>query len=219
VFSTADDNQTAVTVHVLQGEREVAQANKSLGKFDLQDIPPAPRGVPQIEVMFDIDANGILHVSAKDKATGKENRIVIKASSGLSEEEIKRMVGDAEAHADEDRKFHELVNIRNQAENLIHASEKTLRELGDKVEGGERSAIEAAISDLRSTVKTDNKGAIEAKIQTLSELSGKLAERIYSQSGGPDGGPGGPQGGAGGGGGQKPADDGVVDAEFEEVKK
>jgi molecular chaperone DnaK len=137
----------------------------------------------------------------------------------LSEEEIKRMVGDAEAHADEDRKFHELVNIRNQAENLIHASEKTLRELGDKVEGGERSAIEAAISDLRSTVKTDNKGAIEAKIQTLSELSGKLAERIYSQSGGPDGGPGGPQGGAGGGGGQKPADDGVVDAEFEEVKK
>jgi len=219
VFSTADDNQTAVTVHVLQGEREVAQANKSLGKFDLQDIPPAPRGVPQIEVMFDIDANGILHVSAKDKATGKENRIAIKASSGLSEEEIKRMVGDAEAHADEDRKFHELVNIRNQAENLIHASEKTLRELGDKVEGGERSAIEAAISDLRSTVKTDNKGAIEAKIQTLSELSGKLAERIYSQSGGPDGGPGGPQGGAGGGGGQKPADDGVVDAEFEEVKK
>jgi molecular chaperone DnaK len=218
VFSTADDNQTAVTVHVLQGEREVAQANKSLGKFDLQDIPPAPRGVPQIEVMFDIDANGILHVSAKDKATGKENRIAIKASSGLSEEEIKRMVGDAEAHADEDRKFHELVNIRNQAENLIHASEKTLRELGDKVEGGERSAIEAAISDLRSTVKTDNKGAIEAKIQTLSELSGKLAERIYSQSGGPDGGPGGPQGGAGGGG-QKPADDGVVDAEFEEVKK
>jgi molecular chaperone DnaK len=202
----------------LQGEREVAQANKSLGKFDLQDIPPAPRGVPQIEVMFDIDANGILHVSAKDKATGKENRIAIKASSGLSEEEIKRMVGDAEAHADEDRKFHELVNIRNQAENLIHASEKTLRELGDKVEGGERSAIEAAISDLRSTVKTDNKGAIEAKIQTLSELSGKLAERIYSQSGGPDGGPGGPQGGAGGGG-QKPADDGVVDAEFEEVKK
>lgn len=175
--------------------------------------------MPQIEVTFDIDANGILHVSAVDKATGKENRIVIKASSGLSEDEIKRMVGDAEAHADEDRKFHELVNARNQAENLIHATEKTLRDLGDKVEGGERSAIEAAISDLRTTVKTDNKGAIEAKTRTLAEASGKLAERIYGQSGGgPEGGPqGGPHGGAAGG--HKPADDGVVDAEFEEVKK
>jgi len=220
-FSTADDSQTAVTVHVLQGEREMAQANKSLGKFDLQDIPPAPRGVPQIEVTFDIDANGILHVSAKDKATGKENRIVIKASSGLSEDEIKRMVGDAEAHAEEDKKFHELVNARNQAENLIHATEKTLRDLGDKVEGGERSAIEAAISDLRTTAKTDNKSAIEAKTRTLGEVSGKLAERLYSQSGGgPEGGPGGPGGPHGpGGGAHKPADDGVVDAEFEEVKK
>ena len=218
VFSTADDSQTAVTVHVLQGEREMAQANKSLGKFDLQDIPPAPRGVPQIEVTFDIDANGILHVSAKDKATGKENRIVIKASSGLSEEEIKRMVGDAEAHAEEDKKFHELVNARNQAENLIHATEKTLRDLGDKVEGGERSGIEAAISDLRTTTKTDNKSAIEAKTRTLGEVSGKLAERLYSQSGGgPEDGPGGPHGP--GGGAHKPADDGVVDAEFEEVKK
>ena len=219
VFSTADDNQTAVTVHVLQGEREMASANKSLGKFDLQDIPPAPRGVPQIEVIFDIDANGILHVSAKDKATGKENRIVIKASSGLSEDEIKRMVGDAEAHAEEDKKFHELVNARNQAENLIHATEKTLRDLGDKIEGGERAAIESAISDLRTTVKTDNMSAIEAKTRTLAELSGKMAERVYGQSGdGPHGGGSdGPHGGAGGG--HKPADDGVVDAEFEEVKK
>ncbi len=177
--------------------------------------------MPQIEVTFDIDANGILHVSAKDKATGKENRIVIKASSGLSEAEIKRMIGDAEAHAEEDKKFHELVNARNQAENLIHASEKTLRDLGDKVEGGERSAIEAAISDLRTTAKTDNKSAIEAKTRTLAELSGKLAERLYAQTGGgPEGGSGGPGGPGGtGGGGHKPADDGVVDAEFEEVKK
>ena len=173
-------------------------------------------------------AQGLLAVSythldvykrqAKDKATGKENRIVIKASSGLSEAEIKRMIGDAEAHAEEDKKFHELVNARNQAENLIHASEKTLRDLGDKVEGGERSAIEAAISDLRTTAKTDNKSAIEAKTRTLAELSGKLAERLYAQTGGgPEGGSGGP--GGTGGGGHKPADDGVVDAEFEEVKK
>jgi len=179
--------------------------------------------VPQIEVTFDIDANGILHVSAKDKATGKENRIVIKASSGLSEAEIKRMVGDAEAHAEEDKKFHELVNVRNQAENLIHATEKTLRDLGDKVEGGERSAIEAAISDLRTAAKTDNKSAIEAKTRTLGEAAGKLAERVYAQTGGGSegGGPEGPgaAGGPGGGHGHKPADDGVVDAEFEEVKK
>ncbi len=216
-FSTADDSQTAVTVHVLQGEREMAQANKSLGKFDLQDIPPAPRGVPQIEVTFDIDANGILHVSAKDKATGKENRIVIKASSGLSEAEIKRMVSDAEAHAEEDKKFHELVNVRNQAENLIHATEKTLRELGDKVEGGERSAIEAAISDLRTTAKSDNKSAIEAKTRTLGDLSGKMAERLYAQSGA--GAEGGADAAGPGASAHKPADDGVVDAEFEEVKK
>ncbi|MCB1767182.1 MAG: Hsp70 family protein, partial [Candidatus Competibacteraceae bacterium] len=149
----------------------------------------------------------------KDKATGKENRIVIKASSGLSEEEIKRMVGDAEAHAEEDKKFHELVNARNQAENLIHATEKTLRDLGDKVEGGERAEIESAISDLRTTVKSDNKSAIEAKTRTLGELSGKMAERIYGA-----GGPGGPAGGPAGGA-HKPADEGVVDAEFEEIKK
>jgi molecular chaperone DnaK len=218
VFSTADDSQTAVTVHVLQGEREVASANKSLGRFDLTDIPMAPRGVPQIEVTFNIDANGILHVSAKDKATGKEQSIVIKASSGLAEGEIERMVRDAEAHAEEDRKFHELVDARNKAENLIHATEKTVAELGDKVEGSERHAIESAISDLKDALKGDNKATIDAKSQALGELSGKLAERVYAQAGGGDqGGPG-----AAGPGAQegpkKPADEGVVDAEFEEVK-
>ncbi|MCP5419644.1 MAG: molecular chaperone DnaK [Gammaproteobacteria bacterium] len=213
VFSTADDNQTAVTVHVLQGERERANANKSLGKFDLAGIPPAPRGVPQIEVTFDIDANGILNVSAKDKATGKEQSIVIRASSGLSDDEIQRMVQDAEAHAAEDRKFHELVDIRNQAENLIHATEKSLRELGDKVEGGERHGIETAISDLRDAVKGDNKESIEAKTRHLGELSGKLAERVYAQAG-----PAGAADGAPGGETKKPAEEGVVDAEFEEVK-
>ncbi|HXH04088.1 MAG TPA: molecular chaperone DnaK [Candidatus Competibacteraceae bacterium] len=210
IFSTAEDNQTAVTVHVLQGEREQARYNKSLGKFDLTDIPPAPRGVPQIEVTFNIDANGILNVSAKDKATGKEQSIVIKASSGLSEDEIQRMVKDAEAHADEDRKFHELVNARNQADNLIHATEKTLKELGDKVQGGERAQIESAIADLKTAVKGDNKTAIEAKTQTLSELSAKLAERVYAQAGAAQG--------TGQQASGKPADEGVVDAEFEEVK-
>ena len=220
VFSTADDNQTAVTVHVLQGEREVASGNKSLGKFDLSDIPPAPRGVPQIEVTFDIDANGILNVSAKDKATGKQQSIVIKASSGLSDDEVDRMVKDAEAHAEEDRKYHELVDARNQGENLIHATEKSLNELGDKVSGSERGEIESAISDLRTALKGDSKDAITAKTQQLSELSGKLAEKMYSQAGGSDqdggDGPGaGPQGGVNT---NKPSDEGVVDAEFEEVK-
>ncbi len=222
VFSTADDNQTAVTVHVLQGERDVASGNKSLGRFDLADIPPAPRGVPQIEVSFNIDANGILHVSAKDKATGKEQSIVIKASSGLSDDEIDRMVRDAEAHAEEDRKFHELVDARNQAENLMHATEKTLTELGDKVEGTERHAIETAISDLKEALKGDNKDTIQAKSNALGELSGKLAERVYAQSGAAQGpaGPAGAGAGAGGAGAEakKSADDGVVDAEFEEVK-
>jgi molecular chaperone DnaK len=225
VFSTAEDNQTAVTVHVLQGEREVASANKSLGRFDLSDIPMAPRGVPQIEVTFDIDANGILHVSAKDKATGKEQSIVIKASSGLADDEIERMVRDAEAHAEEDRKFHELVDARNRGENLIHATEKTLADLGDKVDGSERHAIESAASELKEALKGDNKAAIETKSQALSDLSGKLAERMYAQAGadagaggGPDG-PGGPTSGPGGeAGSKKPADEGVVDAEFEEVK-
>jgi molecular chaperone DnaK len=211
IFSTAEDNQTAVTVHVLQGERERASANKSLGRFDLAGIPTAPRGVPQIEVTFDIDANGILHVSAKDKATGKEQSIVIRASSGLGEEEIQRMVRDAEAHAAEDRKFHELVDARNQAENLIHSTEKTVRDLGDKVEGSERLAIENAIADLRTAIKGDNKESIVAKTRTLGELSGKLAERVYAQAGSQSG-------PSEAGSSRKPAEEGVVDAEFEEVK-
>ncbi len=218
VFSTAEDNQTAVTVHVLQGERERGADNKSLGKFDLQDIPPAPRGVPQIEVSFNIDANGILNVSAKDKATGKEQSIVIKASSGLSDAEIDQMVKDAESHAEEDRKFREMVEVRNKADNLVHATEKTLIDLGDKVEAGERGTIESAIAELRTAVKdSQSKEAIEAKMRTLSELSGKLAERVYSQT---DGTPGAGGGSAGGpsGGGKKPDEEGVVDAEFEEVK-
>ena len=214
VFSTADDNQTAVTVHVLQGEREVASGNKSLGRFDLQDIPPAPRGVPQIEVSFDIDANGILNVSAKDKATGKKQSIIIKASSGLSDDEVERMVKDAEAHADEDRKVAALVSARNQAEGMIHATEKSLKELGDQVHSDEKAAIEAAISDLQAVVKGDDKDAIEAKTNALTEVAGKLAERVYAQNN------------AGGDAGHAEAhgeqaaehDHNVVDAEFEEVK-
>jgi len=211
VFSTADDNQSAVTVHVLQGERERADANKSLGRFDLSDIPPAPRGMPQIEVTFDIDANGILHVSAKDKATGKENKIIIKASSGLSDDEIEKMVKDAEAHAAEDQKFHELVNVRNQADALVHATKKSMDELGDKLEAGERANIESALSDLEAAIKTDDKDKIEAKTKALSEASAKMAERLYAQK-------------AQEGGAQQPgaeasagAQDDVVDAEFEEV--
>jgi molecular chaperone DnaK len=199
----------------------MASGNKSLGRFDLSDIPPAPRGVPQIEVSFDIDANGILNVSAKDKATGKEQSIVIKASSGLKDDEIDRMVRDAEAHAEEDRKFHELVDARNQAENLIHATEKTLRDLGDKVTGTERHDVENAISDLRDAVKGDNKDVIVSRTQKLGEVSSKLAERVYAQAGGQAGseaaGGGAEQGGAGEGG-KRSADEGVVDAEFEEVK-
>ena len=213
VFSTADDNQTAVTVHVLQGEREMASANKSLGRFDLTDIPPAPRGVPQVEVMFDIDANGILNVSAKDKATGKQQSIVIKASSGLSEDEVERMVRDAETHADEDKRFHELVATRNQADNLVHATEKSLTDLGDQVEADEKQAIESALADLREAMKGDEKADIEAKTQKLAEVSGKLAERVYAKQSA--------EGGAGGeAGGEAQADaqsDDVVDAEFEEV--
>ncbi|MCU7853046.1 MAG: molecular chaperone DnaK [Candidatus Thiodiazotropha sp. (ex Monitilora ramsayi)] len=217
VFSTADDNQTAVTVHVLQGEREQAGANKSLGRFDLSDIPPAPRGVPQVEVSFDIDANGILNVSAKDKATGKEQSIVIKASSGLSDDEVSRMVQDAEAHADEDRKFHELIGARNQADTMIHATKKSMEELGDdKLEAGEKESIEAAIKDLEEIMKGDDKDAIEAKTKTLAEASGKMAERLYAEKGAEAGAADAPaeepQGSAG------KADDDVVDAEFEEVK-
>lgn len=174
-----------MTVHVLQGEREMASGNKSLGRFDLQDIPPAPRGIPQIEVSFDIDANGILNVSAKDKATGKKQSIVIKASSGLSDDEVERMIKDAEAHADEDRKLKELVSTRNAAEGMIHATEKSLKELGDQVSSDEKSAIEAAIKDLHAVLKSDDKDAIEAKTNALTELSGKLAERVYAQKAAP----------------------------------
>ena len=215
VFSTADDNQTAVTVHVLQGEREVATGNKSLGRFDLADIPPARRGVPQIEVAFDIDANGILNVSAKDKATGKEQSIIIKASSGLSDEEVERMVKDAEAHAEEDKKVTELVSVRNTAESMINATEKSIEELGEQVTEEEKAAIDAAVEELKEVVKGDDKEAIEAKTTALTDLSGKLAERAYAQQAGAEGAP--DMDGAA----QQPADeadDSVVDAEFEEVK-
>jgi molecular chaperone DnaK len=217
VFSTADDNQTAVTVHVLQGEREMAGGNKSLGRFDLNDIPPAPRGVPQIEVMFDIDANGILNVSAKDKATGKEQSIVIKASSGLSEDEVDSMLKDAESHAAEDHKMRELVDARNTADNMIHATRKSMDELGDKVDASEKSSIESAISELEEAMKGDDKDAIESKTHALTELSGKLAEKLYGQAGADAAAAGAANAtdanaGASGGG-----DDDVVDAEFEEV--
>lgn len=219
VFSTADDNQTAVTVHVLQGEREMASANKSLGRFDLADIPPAPRGMPQIEVTFDIDANGILHVSARDKATGKAQSIVIKASSGLSDEEVERMVKDAEQNKEADKKFHELVDVRNKADALIHAATKTIKDLGDKVTADEKGSIEGAIESVKEAMKTDNKAEIEAKTQSLSDLTSKLSERLYAQKA--EGAPGQEQPhadqGHQGGESAKPQDN-VVDAEFEEVK-
>lgn len=217
-FSTAEDNQTAVTVHVLQGEREIASANKSLGRFDLSDIPPARRGVPQIEVAFDIDANGILHVSAKDKATGKEQSIRITASSGLSEDEVEKMIRDAEAHAEEDKKFQELVKTRNQADSMIHSVRKILDELGDKVEPEERERIEVAAKDLEAVIQDNDKAVIEAKTRTLTEASSKLAEKLYADRD------------AAGGSGftsaaeaaaskkQSKKDDNVVDAEFKEVK-
>ncbi len=216
-FSTADDGQTAVTIHVLQGERDRASDNKSLGKFDLSDIAPAPRGLPQIEVSFDIDANGILNVSAKDKATGKEQKIVIKASSGLTEDEIKRMVRDAEAHAAEDKQFRELVDARNKADGMIHAVEKSVKDLGDKVDQGERAKVEAAISDLRTALKGDDKGVIEKKTEALTQASASIAQRAYAAS---QGGAGPEAAGAAGGaaGSQQPGRDDVVDAEFEEVK-
>ncbi|WP_456446961.1 molecular chaperone DnaK [Thiolapillus sp.] len=217
VFSTAEDNQSAVTVHVLQGEREMASANKSLGRFDLTDIPPAPRGVPQIEVTFDIDANGILNVSAKDKATGKEQSIKITASSGLSEEEIENMVKDAEAHAEEDKKFHEMVEARNQADAMIHATRKSLEEMGDKVDGAERANLENLMKELEEAMKGDSKTAIEAKTKALAEASGKLAEKMYQQDGGNAGAAGAAGAGAAGGAASGAADDDVVDAEFEEV--
>jgi molecular chaperone DnaK len=216
VFSTADDNQTAVTIHVLQGEREKAAANKSLGRFDLADIPPASRGIPQIEVSFDIDANGILNVSAKDKATGKKQSIVIKASSGLSDDEVERMIKDAEAHAEEDKKLVELVHARNHADGMIHATEKSLKELGDQVGADEAASIHHAIDALKEAVKGDDKELIEAKTNDLTELSGKLAERVYAQKGGEEGGEAHSHAG---GSSHAAEDDGVIDADFEEVKK
>jgi molecular chaperone DnaK len=212
VFSTADDNQSAVTIHVLQGERERALDNKSLGRFDLTDILPAPRGLPQIEVMFDIDANGILNVSAKDKATGKSQKIVIKASSGLSDEEVEQMVTDAASHAEEDKRFRELVDARNQADGLMHASEKTLKELGEKASGEERHAVETAIADLKAALEKDEKDAIEAKTSALAEASAGLAQKLYAEQA---------KEGAGAqeGDGAAPSGDDVVDAEFEEVDK
>jgi molecular chaperone DnaK len=220
VFSTADDNQTAVTIHVLQGERDRAQDNKSLGRFDLSDIPPAPRGMPQVEVTFDIDANGILHVNAKDKATGKEQKIVIKASSGLSDDEIKRMVRDAEAHAEEDRKFRELAETRNRADALVHAAEKSLKDLGDKVAAEDRARVEAAVSDLKGVLKGDDKDIIEKKATALAEASAKIAQQAYaSQAGADAGAAGGPAGGAAGGPAGGGGRDEVLDAEFEEVDK
>ncbi len=209
VFSTADDNQPAVTIHVLQGEREVASGNKSLGRFDLSDIPPAPRGQPQIEVTFDIDANGILNVSAKDKATGKEQSIVIKASSGLSDEEVEKMVQDAELHADEDRKFQELVSVRNTADALVHSTKKSITDLGDKLDADEKVKIEAAVEALEEALKGEDKDDIEAKTAALTEASGKLAEQAYAENA---------EAGSAPEGEQAQAADDVVDAEFEEVE-
>jgi len=224
VFSTADDNQGAVTIHVLQGERDMAAGNKSLGQFNLEGIPPAPRGMPQIEVTFDIDANGILHVSAKDKATGKENKITIKASSGLTEDEIQRMVKDAESHADEDKKQLELVSARNQADALVHSIRKSLVEYGDKLDAAEKEKIESAMKDLEGVLKTGDKATIDAKVQALAQASQKLGEKIYADAqaknaqqanaGADAAGPQGAQPQA------EPAKDegNVVDAEYTEVK-
>ncbi len=214
VFSTADDNQTAVTIHVVQGERKQATQNKSLGRFDLADIPPAPRGVPQIEVTFDIDANGILNVSAKDKATGKEQSIVIKASSGLSDDEVEQMVRDAEANAEADKKFEELVQTRNQGDTMLHATKKTLEEAGDKASAEEKEKIEAAIKDLEEALKGDDAEEIKAKTNALTEASGELAQKLYAEQAAEAQAQGGEQGQEQG---SAKADD-VVDAEFEEVK-
>ena len=223
VFSTADDNQGAVTIHVLQGERDVASGNKSLGQFNLEGIPPAPRGMPQIEVTFDIDANGILHVSAKDKATGKENKITIKASSGLTEDEIQRMVKDAETHADEDKKQLEIVNARNQAEALAHSVKKSLGEYGDKIDAAEKAKIEAALKDLEGVLKDGSKETIEAKVEALGKASQKLGEKIYADAqaknaqGAAAGGE--PHAQAAGGAAEPAKEEGnVVDAEYTEVK-
>ncbi|MDP3513616.1 MAG: Hsp70 family protein, partial [Sulfuritalea sp.] len=218
-FSTADDNQNAVTIHVMQGEREMASGNKSLGQFILSDLPPSPRGMPQIEDTFDIDANGILHVSAKDKGTGKENKITIKANSGLSEAEIQAMVQDAAAHAEDDHKARELVDARNQCDAMVHSIKKAMSEHGDKLGAEEKASIEAAIKDAEDVLKDGDKAAIEAKTEALAKASQKLGEKVYADSqaaAGAAGAAGGAGGGAGGGEAKK--DDGdVVDAEFTEV--
>jgi len=212
VFSTADDNQTAVTIHVVQGERKQAAQNKSLGRFDLSDIPPSPRGMPQIEVAFDLDSNGILNVSAKDKATGKEQSIIIKASSGLSDEEIDKMVKDAEAHAADDKKFEKLVTVRNTADGLVHATRKTLEEAGDKVDAAEKEKIEAAIVAVEEALKSGDVELIEAKTKELTDVSSGLAEKMYADKQAEA------NAAAGAGAEQPSGNDDAVDAEFEEVK-
>jgi len=212
VFSTADDNQTAVTIHVVQGERKQASQNKSLGRFDLSDIPPSPRGMPQIEVAFDLDANGILNVSAKDKATGKEQSIVIKASGGLSDEDIEKMIKDAEANSAEDKKFEALITARNTADGLIHATKKTLTEAGDKATDEEKDAINNAVTALEEAIKTDDLEAIEAKTKDLTDASTGLAQKMYAEQ----------QADAAGDAADASAgsnEDDAVDAEFEEVKE
>ncbi len=220
VFSTADDNQSAVTIHVVQGERKQAAENKSLGRFDLTDIPPAPRGMPQIEVSFDLDANGILNVSAKDKATGKEQSIVIKASSGLSDEEIESMIKDAEAHSADDKKFEELITARNSADGMIHATKKTLEEAGDKASDEEKDAINKAIEELEEAIKSDDLAEIEAKTKALTDASGSLAQKMYAEQAQQAGGA---EAGAAGAESADASDDAgnddAVDAEFEEVKE
>ncbi len=225
-FSTADDNQPAVTIKVYQGERELATGNKSLGEFNLEGIPPAPRGLPQIEVAFDIDANGILHVSAKDKGTGKENKITIKANSGLSEEEIQKMVKDAELNAGEDAKKVELVQARNQADAMMHSVKKSVAEHGDKLDAGEKEKIAAALKDVEEALKGDDKATIEAKTETLMTASQKLGEKMYADAqaaagaAGAAAGPGAHSAAPSGDAPKaKPADDNVVDADFKEVKK
>ena len=214
VFSTAEDNQNAVTIHVLQGEREMAVGNKSLGQFNLSDIPPAPRGMPQIEVTFDIDANGILHVSAKDKATGKENKITIKANSGLSDEEVERMVRDAEAHAEDDKKAHELVDARNACDTLVHSIKKALAEHGDKIDAGEKAQIEAAVVEAEEAMKSNDKDTITAKTEALGQVSQKLGEKMYADAQAQAGAAGAAEDAQGG----KAEDADVVDAEFTEVQ-
>jgi molecular chaperone DnaK len=215
VFSTADDNQTAVTIHVVQGERKQAAQNKSLGRFDLSDIPPAPRGMPQIEVAFDLDANGILNVSAKDKATGKEQSIVIKASSGLSDDEIEQMIKDAEAHSADDKKFEELITARNTADGMIHATKKTLEEAGDKATDEEKDAINSAITELEEAVKGDDMADIEAKTKALTDTSGSLAQKMYAEAQADAA----ADGAADEGANASPENDEAVDAEFEEVQE